>query len=503
MKASKIVTSVIYNYLSTGFITVTGFAYTAFIVHRMSHGRFGIFVLTSSIIGYSNVLDLGIGVTVQKMVAERAHGGPSDEITTIVRNAVMIFVMIGMVVLAVLLAMEPFLGELFKVSGENLHLFRVTLAIAAVGIGVSFPSAIYTAVHQAHGDYRYMSILGICSQALQVGIGMGLLLSGFGIIALVTLGTTVNVIGFLLKIGHSRRRFGVQVRQGRSSWAVTRQMFSMSVWIFLMNLSSHLIFSTDNIVVGAVLGTSAVASFQVALGPSSALQTAGNQFDVVSLTAAASLRAQQAMDDLRRLLLEATRVVAAVAMPGVVLFAVWGRQLLALWVGPSFVTSYSTLIVLSLGYLFATLTGAAGQVMLALNRYRLISLLSVGEACVNLILSIVLARHIGIIGVALGTTIPLTVISFGFFIPFACRLIDLPYSRLLRRLLLPLTINAVAYGILRLVAGKPHLFSNLIVLVAACVGVFVVCFSASFLLDSNERSTYLGMLRQFALRERT
>src|SRR5208283_1304693 len=100
MKATKVVTSVIYNYLSTGFITVTGFAYTAFIVHRISHGRFGIFVLTSSIIGYSNVLDLGIGVTVQKMVAERAHGGPSDEITTIVRNAVAIFVVIGVVVFA-------------------------------------------------------------------------------------------------------------------------------------------------------------------------------------------------------------------------------------------------------------------------------------------------------------------------------------------------------------------------------------------------------------------
>ena len=194
-------------------------------------------------------------------------------------------------------------------------------------------------------------------------------------------------------------------------------MFSMSVWIFLMNLSSHLIFSTDNIVVGAVLGTAAVAAFQVALGPSSALQTAGNQFDVVSLTAAASLRAQQAMDDLRRLLLEATRVVASVAMPGVVVFAVWGRQLLALWVGRSFVTSDSTLIVLSLGYLFATLTGAAANVMLALNRYKLISLVSVGEAAANLALSIVLARQIGIVGVALGTTIPLTVMAFGFFCP--------------------------------------------------------------------------------------
>ena len=178
MKASKVVTSVIYNYLSTGFITVTGFAYTAFIVHRMSHGRFGIFVLTSSIIGYSNVLDLGIGVTVQKMVAEprswrpnrRDHhnryetrsrssssSGPSSRPS---------------------FSAWSHSSEVFSRSPERISISSIALAIAAGGIGISFPSAIYTTVHQAHGDYRYLSALGICSQALQVGVGMTLFARG-------------------------------------------------------------------------------------------------------------------------------------------------------------------------------------------------------------------------------------------------------------------------------------------------------------------------------------
>ena len=495
MRATRVVSSIIYNYLATGFITVTGFAYTAFVVHRLSHSLFGILVLTTSIITYSNLLDLGIGITVMKMVAERTHDGPSDEVTTIVRNAVAMFAVIGAVVFAIVLGIEPFVGGLFKVSGEDLHLFQVSLAIAALGIGISFPSAIYTAVHQAHGDYRYMSILGICVQAVQVGVGMMILLAGFGVVALVALAAALNVVAFVVKVRHSHRRFGVRVRRGKSSWTVARQMFSMSVWVFLLNLATHLIFNTDNIIVGAVLGTSAVASYQVALGPASSLQTAGDQFNMVSLTAAASLRAQGAMDDLRRLLLEATRMVAAVAMPGAVVFAVWGRQLLALWVGPFFVASFWTLVVLSIGNLFAALNGAANQVMLVLNRYRLVSLLSLGEAITNVVLSVVLAKRVGIVGVALGTTIPLTLMTFCFYIPFACRLIDLPYSRLLRRLALPTSVNTLAYVLLRLVASRPNLFPNLIVLVAAGLGVFAVCFSASVLLDPTERSTYLGMLR--------
>ena len=179
-------------------------------MHRLSHARFGILVLTTSLISYSNLLDLGIGLTVMKMVAERAHAGPSDEITTIVRNAVAMFVAIGIVAVAVVIGIEPFVGGLFKVSGENLHLFQITLAIAAVGIGISFPSAIYTAVHQAHGDYRYMNVLGIVTQALQVGVGMFLLVAGFGIVALVSLTAALNVAGFFVKVRHSRRSFGVE-----------------------------------------------------------------------------------------------------------------------------------------------------------------------------------------------------------------------------------------------------------------------------------------------------
>jgi hypothetical protein len=115
----------------------------------------------------------------------------------------------------------------------------------------------------------------------------------------------------------------------------------------------------------------------------------------------------------------------------------------------------------------------------------------------------VLAKHIGIIGVALGTTIPLTIMAFGVYLPYACRVIELPYRRLLGRLALPVAVNAVAYGILRLTAGSQHLFSNLIVLLAASAGVFAVCFGASFLLDSHERSTYVDMLRQLATRQRS
>ena len=108
MKSTKVVSSVIYNYLNFGFAVVTGFVFTAVLARHLSHGRYGILVLTGSILSYATLLDLGIGITVMKMIAERAGNARQSEIPAIVRSAITVFSVIGLAVLVIALCAEPF-----------------------------------------------------------------------------------------------------------------------------------------------------------------------------------------------------------------------------------------------------------------------------------------------------------------------------------------------------------------------------------------------------------
>jgi len=241
-----------------------------------------------------------------------------------------------------------------------------------------------------------------------------------------------------------------------------------------------------------VLSTVAVAQYAVALGPATAIRRLTDQFNSVSLTAASSLHAQGQHEGLRRLLIEATRVVTLFVCPFLVLFAVWGTDFLRLWVGPSLEGSAATLVALVFGILALSVQATATQVLLALGRQRIMSVAAVLEACVNLTLSIVLAHHIGILGVALGTTIPTSVAAFGFYIPYAARLVGLPLQRIYRRLVLPVAISALAYGALRWAPADVE-FGSLVEFMCfagAFVGVLIV---AALLLDREERGTYLQL----------
>jgi O-antigen/teichoic acid export membrane protein len=500
MKASRVVSSVIFNYSETIFSSATGFVYTAFMLRHLSRGDFGILALMGSLLSYAGLLNIGVGLTAMKMIAERANNDTENEIPRIVGSALILFGVLGVIAVGVALSIEPFAGSIFHVGGASEHTFRIAFAIAIPSIVLVLPSSLYTAVHQAYQDYRYIAILGMVVQTIDVGVGITLLLLGYGVVPLMILGTSQIALVFACKVIHAHRKFGLRPEVRHLDMKLGRTMMGTSVWVMLLNIASQSIYSSDVIVVGAVLGTADAASYQVALGPALGLKAISDQFSPVSFSAAASLRGQQAHEELRRLLSEATRVAVAVVTPGVIVFVLWGRRLIELWAGKNYMTSYETLSVLSFAMLIAALQGTSAQLLFALNRYKKLAVIGLAEAAINIGLSIILAKHLGIIGVAWGTAIPITVMTLGIYVPMACKLVGIRFTALLRRLVLPLVVNGALYISLRFTIGDGHIYSNLVALLVASVGVFVVSFSLSILLDSKERNTYIGMVKSALVR---
>jgi O-antigen/teichoic acid export membrane protein len=274
----------------------------------------------------------------------------------------------------------------------------------------------------------------------------------------------------------------------------------VSSWVFLLNVSGRLILDTDAVLIGVMLGTSAVAAYQVALGPATAVRRAADQFNSVSLTAAASLKAQDEKARLQQLLVEATRAVTCVFLPCIALLAAWGDELLRLWVGPEYTSSYTTLVVLTIGVLAIAIQGTAGQVLLALERHRLMALIAGGEALCNVGLSIILAQRYGIVGVALGTAIPTLITAFGITLPYACRLVGTPYAGLLRRLVPPALVAGGAYAVMALGLVALGHFPSLGALALASAVLIAVALVASLLADRQGRRTYLPMVRSVPIR---
>jgi O-antigen/teichoic acid export membrane protein len=266
-------------------------------------------------------------------------------------------------------------------------------------------------------------------------------------------------------------------------------------WVFVINVASKVIFETDAIVVGALMGPAAVAVYQVALSPNVVLRRFGEQFNVVALTGSSTLQAQGEQRVVRRLFLESTRMTCVIMFPFAIVFGAWGDGFVRLWVGNGFHGADTALLYLTLAMIAIAIQGTASQIIMAYSRHRVMAIATACEAVANLTLSIVLGRSYGVTGVALGTLLPTLFTAFCVSLPYAARLTGSSFSDLAIRLGPP-AAGALALAL----AGRALLPSaelgSLAELVVLGGGVFALFVVANVALFRPERATYVTMIRE-------
>jgi O-antigen/teichoic acid export membrane protein len=113
--------------------------------------------------------------------------------------------------------------------------------------------------------------------------------------------------------------------------------------------------------------------------------------------------------------------------------AFFGRALIAAWVGPGYPESHLLLLVLLGTQIIATPTHVIRCVLFGMGHVRLPAVLVAVEAAANVGLSVLLIQPFGLLGVALGTTIPVIVFEFCLLLPLALPLLGLDAGSLIRR----------------------------------------------------------------------
>src|SRR5437773_12359346 len=190
----------------------------------------------------------------------------------------------------------------------------------------------------------------------------------------------------------------------------------------------------------------------------------------VVMPAATRLQTQGKTADLREIFLKWSKVALSVTIMAGLFFGVLGPRFIAWWVGPQFEHAAGQVLqILMLSYLiFLPVRGVALPILMGLGKPRLPTIGFLVAGLVNLGLSILLVRPLGLAGVALGTAIPNVLFAAAVLVQ-ACRELDAPVAEYLRYVFPRAALGALPVrGLLLWV--KPGLdIRNGAVLVLACV----------------------------------
>jgi O-antigen/teichoic acid export membrane protein len=156
---------------------------------------------------------------------------------------------------------------------------------------------------------------------------------------------------------------------------------------------------------------------------------------------------------LRALYYTGTRATIAVSMPILITLLVRGDNFIGVWMGPQYShTSGIVLAILATALLFSLPNTPAASIAFGIEKHKTIAKWAIGEATVNLSLSVVLARIFGIYGVAIGTLVPSLVVNVFFWPRYITNLVKINYREVLLNVWGPMFLSAVPFAAVSYVA---------------------------------------------------
>jgi O-antigen/teichoic acid export membrane protein len=460
---------------------------------------YGLWMLTASLTTYFSAMDLGFGGAVVRFVAEyRARRDPRALNETL---STMFYVYSGIGLLAYIIAIGVSfaLGHIFALTPEQAATGQIVLLIVAVNIALHFVFSVYGGVINGFQSYYLNNVVATASTILAAVVNVIVVMSGYGLIELVAATTACRVAPYILYVRNAHKVFPqLDIRWTHFNRSRLRQLTGFSIYLAVIDWSTRLNYTVDTVLIGAFLSTGAVAIYVVAQRLAQAMLRVTQQLHVMLLPVVVDRAIKGTQDEQQLLMIRATRfqLATAVAVAGAV--AADADRLILAWVGPGYDTSAVLLQLLSYVVALRAWNGMPSTVLKGLGGHRWLSGVSAVCAVANLLLSIVLVNAMGIVGVALGTVIPVTVVNAFVVFPRACRRLGMSPWRGYRQVLAPAAWPAVLVVVVMLQTRL--LIPARLLPVMLHVGAGVLAYVALFVrwgLDRDERrwlTTKLGEL---------
>ena len=141
---------------------------------------------------------------------------------------------------------------------------------------------------------------------------------------------------------------------------------------------------------------------------------------------ASSFEAQGNYENLRRLVIHGTRAALLISLPIQVALFFRGHTFIRLWMGEQYAGPSGTVMqILLLSVVFSSANTTSAGIVYGMEKHKRIAIWGIIESVLNLSLSIILVRRIGIYGVAWGTTIPSVIMEMILWPGYICKLLQM------------------------------------------------------------------------------
>jgi O-antigen/teichoic acid export membrane protein len=395
--------------LHLSLLTVIGFVISPYMIHKLGAVQYGLWALANAFVGYYSLLDLGLSGAVFTHMSLALGAGDNEEGSRIYSTGLSAFSALGaiLVVVTVLIC-----AGILLFHPDHAIVLAIVVLVVGIQSAIAFPMRAPFGVLNAGGHFEMTSFVLILSAVLRAAGTVLVLRAGKGVVELAVVNLLSWIPGYIWVCFAVHWQYKFISPKSLWKWhkPTANKLIRFGVPVLVGQIADRIRLQSDAIVVSFFYGLRYVTHYNIATTLVMYYMD-GITAIIGVLTPVLSMQmGSRDVEGMKRSLFMGTRI--AVCAGGFCAFGLicWGKAFIVRWVGAEYNDAYLLLVVLTVAMFFDIWQYTAVNALYATMHQKTYARINISEAVANLILSLAMAKPLGMLGIALGTLIPSVII---------------------------------------------------------------------------------------------
>lgn len=400
------------SYFNIALQVIIGFLYVPILLHFIGKSEYGLYQLMGSLIAYFSIMDFGLSAAVIRFYAKYKALKDSIGMENILAISVRGYGAVTVLALAIGFVCYGFLDVIFagSMTVSEVNEAKQIFLLLLLNIVITLSTMVFRSVINAHERFFFLKGMETIQLVLQPILVVLVLQRHPSAFSVAAVQTVLNLVLNGARVYYCFHDLHVKIHFHYWNHELFSEFKKLALSVFAVSLIDQVFWKTNQIILGIISGTTAVAVYSIAsliYMNYMALSTAISGVYLPHVTGMVARK--EPISNLSELFIQIGRwqyYLLALVATG---FIIFGKQFISLWAGPGFEDSYIITLLIIIPFTVDLIQNIGLAILQAMNRYDFRARTYLLTGILNLILAIPLGIRYGGIGCAVATGISMIV----------------------------------------------------------------------------------------------
>ncbi len=395
-------------YVNLAISNIIPFLYTPIMLRILGQAEYGLYSLSNSVISYLSLLTLGLGGAILRFLTRYRTENNKEMLERTAGLFVAVYGVIALVTCFAGVGLTFFTGSLFAqgLTAYETQRLNVLILIMTASTAVSLLTGVYSSLLVCYERYLFQRVVGILGTIVAPCLNLIMLYAGYASIGMALAGLLMQIVTLATNVWYCTGKLDIHPRLRNLPLWMLKEVFGFSAFVFVGMIADLLYWACDKVLLGAMVGTTAVAVYNIGGTFSAILQNMSSSISgVFAPRVNQYVFSGREIGDFSELLIRVGRIqylVVSLVLSG---FITFGREFLLLWAGEGYEDAYTVALLTMIPLAIPLIQNIAFTTIMAQNRHQFRAILYVVLAVANAVGTYFLIPSMGVVGAALCTCI--------------------------------------------------------------------------------------------------